>query len=108
MASDFLQECCDFLGGMKGCIVEDDYITLLKLRDERLFQPFDKEITIAISSEDDGGKQGIFFESSDQIDAFAGRPAPLFLCFTPQPFGCPAVGVNFVTIHARLIHPDTL
>jgi hypothetical protein len=30
------------------------------------------------------------------------------LCFTPQPFGCPAVGVNFVTIHARLIHPDTL
>ncbi len=94
--------------GMEGCVIENDGIAGLEFRDERLFQPLKKEVSIAIAAENDRGDQASIFQSCDEIDAFARGPIAGFLRFAPLPFGCPAVGVGFVAVHARLISPDAL
>ena len=103
-----LKQFSDALGGMERCVIDDHHIALREFRYKRLLQPFEKEVAIAISREDDGSEQRIAFESRHEIDAFAGGSVPLFLCFTPLPFGCPAIRVDLITIHACFIDPDTL
>lgn len=93
---------------MEGCVVENHHIIWLEFWDEGLFHPFEKEIAITISGEDDGCQQLTFFESGDQIDAFAGGSVSLFLCLTAFTPRCPAIRVDFITVHACFIYPDTL
>lgn len=61
MASNALQECCNGFGGMKRCVVKDYDIAWCKLRDERFFHPLQKEISVAVSGEDNGSYQCALF-----------------------------------------------
>ena len=92
---------------MKGRIVEDDDISFGKLRNERHFDPFEKEVSVAISAEDHRSEQRILFQSCHQIDALARGSVSLFLRFATRSSRCPAIRIDFIAIHARLIDPDT-
>lgn len=54
LASDALQERCDGNDRMKRCVVKDYDIAYFKLGYKRFFHPLRKEITITVSSKDDG------------------------------------------------------
>lgn len=103
-----MQERDNAVFGMEGCIVENDGIAGAEFWDERLFQPFQKEVSIAIAAEDDRGDQASIFQPRDEIDAFAGGAIAGFLRFTPLPFGSPTARIGLVAVHTRLVRPDAL
>ena len=69
---------------------------------------FEEEVSIAIAAEDKWGKPACVLQPRDEIDALAGGSIAGLLRFASLPSERPAVRVGFITVHARLIHPDAL
>jgi hypothetical protein len=103
-----LQEFGNAFSGVERRVIDDHHIILHQLRDECFLQPFEEEVSIAISGEDDGCEERVAFESGHEIDAFARGSVPLFLCVTALAFRRPSIGIDFVTLHTCFIHPDAL
>lgn len=108
MASCLFNQIGDGLNGMKGGIVENDDIAYLKLRNENPFDPFDEEIAIAVASKNHRSDKCAIFEASHQINAFSCATVSTLLRLTALAFGCPAIRVNLIAVHARFINPDAL
>ncbi len=103
-----MQESDNAVFRMEGRVVENDGIAGSEFRNQRLFQPLKKEVSIAITAEDNRGDQACVLQPCDEIDALARGAAAWFLRFAPLSPGRPAVRVRFIAVHARLIYPDAL
>ena len=72
---------------MEGRIIEDDGIAGGEFRDERLSQPLEEEVPVAVAGENNGSQQSAAFQSCDQIDALARGAASGLECFATLSLG---------------------